>query len=73
VAIAGEQAVSERNSARFDAIRKMPSDGLVVLENMAVSVNNLHLICHRSPPWQNRLGFNPWQFCYSVVFIQRLS
>jgi len=55
VAIAGEQSVTERNAARFDLIRKMPSDGLVVLENMAVGIDNLHLIFHRSPPWRTAL------------------
>jgi hypothetical protein len=39
MAIAGEQAVSERNSARFKAIRKMAGDGLVIFENVAVAVN----------------------------------
>jgi hypothetical protein len=41
VAVGGEQAVSERDPAGFDAIGKVPGDCLVVLENMTVTVNNL--------------------------------
>jgi hypothetical protein len=50
VAVGGKQAIAERDPAGFDAIGKMPGDGLVVLENMTVTVDNLQLIFHRNPP-----------------------
>jgi hypothetical protein len=49
MALGGEQTAPECYSACFHAVRKMPGDGLIVLENMAVTINDFQVFLHGTP------------------------